>query len=86
MSGASSRLEYQKDGVGFLTTRCTDIDLTRPADDILMFQMLDFSSEYWEKSHGDYTLFREVSDAVKQYDNMTHLDGANMLFPQFRIP
>jgi len=37
-----------------------------------MFQMLDFSSEYWEKPHGDYTLFREVSDAMKQYDNMTH--------------
>jgi len=51
--------------VGLLTARCTDIDLTRPADDILMFQMLDFSSEYWEKPHGDYTLFREVSDAVK---------------------
>jgi hypothetical protein len=49
--------------------------------------MLDFSSEYWEKPHGDYTLFSEVSDAVKLVrQHNTHLDGTNMLFPQFLIP
>lgn len=59
--------------VELLTACCTDIDLTRPADDILVFQMLDLSLEYWEKPRGDYTLLREVSDAVKpvrQHDSL----------------
>jgi len=52
-----------------------------------MFKVLDFSLKYWQKPRRDNALFRGVSDAVekaKRHD--THLDGIDMLFPQFRVP
>jgi len=36
-----------------------------------MFQMLDLPLKYWEKPRRDYTLFREVSDAVKNVQQPT---------------